>query len=70
MLLKELIESSERHGIWTLQAGIFPENTASVNLHRKFGFRIIGIRDKLGKLDGTWQDVMFLERRSKRIGIV
>jgi L-amino acid N-acyltransferase YncA len=69
LLLKELIESSEKKGFWTLQAGIFPENTDSINLHRKFGFRIVGIREKLGKLDETWKDVMFLERRSKRTGI-
>jgi L-amino acid N-acyltransferase YncA len=69
LLLDKLITSSEKQGFWTLQAGIFPENIASINLHRKYGFRIAGIREKIGKLDETWRDIMFLERRSKRIGI-
>lgn len=69
LLMRELIESSEKNGIWTLQAGIFPENTASIKLHMNSGFRTIGIREKLGKLDETWKDVMFMERRSKRTGV-
>jgi L-amino acid N-acyltransferase YncA len=68
-LLEKLISSSEKQCIWTLQAGIFSENIPSINLHRKLGFRILGIREKLGKLNDTWKDVMFMERRSKRVGI-
>ena len=69
LLLEKLISSSEKHGIWTLQAGIFPENTSSINLHRKSGFRIVGIREKLGKLDDAWKDIILMERRSKKVGI-
>ena len=68
-LLKELIELSENNGIWTLQAGIFLENKASINLHKKCGFRIVGIREKIGKMDGIWRDVVLMERRSKKVGI-
>ena len=72
-LLKALIASSESSGIWTLQAGIFPENTASLALVKKHGFREIGRREKLGKMTygplvGTWRDVVFVERRSKVAG--
>jgi L-amino acid N-acyltransferase YncA len=63
-LLERLIADSERAGVWTLQAGIFPENEASVALHRRCGFRVVGLREKLGKRDGTWRDVLLLERRS------
>lgn len=63
-LLKKLVEESEKNGIWTLQAGIFPENEASVYIHRKAGFRIVGAREKLGKMGNTWRDVLLLERRS------
>ncbi len=66
-LMQKLIDFSENNNIWTLQAGIFPENGASIHLHKKFGFRELGIREKLGKLNGTWRDVAFLERRSKII---
>ena len=68
-LLKELIELSENYSIWTLQAGIFPENEASISLHKKCGFRILGIREKIGKMDGIWRDVILMERRSKKVGI-
>ena len=64
-LLKKLIKESEDHGFWTLQAGIFSENTASIELHKKCGFRIVGIREKIGQLHGKWHDNHFLERRSK-----
>jgi len=64
-LLATLIEESEREGIWTLQAGIFPENTASIALHEKCGFRKVGVRERLGQLRGQWRDVILLERRSK-----
>jgi L-amino acid N-acyltransferase YncA len=67
-LLEELVRASEEAGIWTLQAGIFPENTASIALHRRCGFRTVGVRERLGQLDGVWRDVEFLERRSSRIG--
>ncbi len=68
-LLGRLVEESERHGIWTLQAGILPENQASLALHRRCGFREVGRREKLGKLHGVWRDVVILERRSPRVGI-
>ncbi|MBE0649748.1 MAG: N-acetyltransferase [Bacteroidales bacterium] len=69
LLMQALIEESERHGIWTLQAAIFPENEASIHLHEKFGFRQVGIREKIGKREGIWRDNVFLERRSKIAGI-
>jgi L-amino acid N-acyltransferase YncA len=68
-LLQALIEESEKHGIWTLQAGVFPENPASVWLHRKLGFREVGVRERVGRLDGRWRDVLLLERRSRVVGI-
>lgn len=68
-LLEALIEESEACGVWTLQAGIFPENVASLALHTRCGFREVGIRRKLGKLGETWRDTALLERRSARIGI-
>ena len=64
-LLRALIEASEQNGIWTLQAGIFPENLASLALVRKHGFREVGRREKLARLDGVWRDVLLLERRSR-----
>jgi len=72
-LMKSLIAQSEAVGIWTLQAGIFPENTASLGLHQKNGFRIVGMREKIGKmlygpLRGQWRDVILLERRSPVAG--
>jgi len=67
-LLMALIESSERAGFWTLQAGIFPENEASLSLHRACGFRDVGRREKIGKMNGVWRDVLLLERRSSSTG--
>jgi L-amino acid N-acyltransferase YncA len=67
-LLQELIAASERAGIWTLQAGIFPENAASLELHRRCGFREVGRREKIGSLKGVWRDVLLLERRSRVVG--
>jgi len=64
-LLKTLINESEKESFWTLQAGVFSENKASINLHKKCGFRIVGVREKIGKLNGKWYDNHFLERRSK-----
>lgn len=66
-LLAELIRCSEEAGFWTLQAAIFPENTASVALHHKNGFRTVGYREKLGQLHGVWRDSVFLERRSRTV---
>ncbi|MFH6943422.1 GNAT family N-acetyltransferase [Flavobacterium sp.] len=66
-LLNELVHLSEAEGIWTLQAGIFPENAASLRIHEKAGFRILGIREKIGKQNGIWRDTVLLERRSELI---
>jgi phosphinothricin acetyltransferase len=66
-LLKALIDESEKEGFWTLQAGIFSSNKASIELHKKCGFRVVGIREKIGQRDGKWHDNHFLERRSKII---
>lgn len=68
-LLAALIESAEAAGIWTLQAGIFPENIASIQLHKSLGFREVGRREKIGRMGDRWRDVMLLERRSKVVGI-
>lgn len=69
LLLQKVITESESNGIWTLQAGIFTDNVASVKLHEKVGFRIIGHREKIGKLNDVWKDNYILERRSKIVGI-
>lgn len=68
-LLRALVEESEAQGIWTLQAGIFPENAASIALHKSCGFRKVGVRRKIGRLGDVWRDVLLLERRSVRIGV-
>ncbi|QNN42688.1 GNAT family N-acetyltransferase [Pedobacter roseus] len=67
-LLQKLVTESEASNIWTLQSGIFPENTASIALHEKLGFRKIGYREKIGKMDGVWRDTVLMERRSKITG--
>ncbi|WP_406422477.1 GNAT family N-acetyltransferase [Streptomyces sp. NBC_00873] len=67
VLLKALVESTEAAGIWTIQSGIFPENTASLAAHQRAGFRVIGTRERIGRHHGMWQDVVLLERRSQRI---
>lgn len=67
-LLQALVQESEAHGIWTLQAGIFPENVASVTLHEFCGFRKVGVRHRIGKLGDAWRDVLLLERRSSSVG--
>ena len=67
-LMKHLIEESEKNGIWTLYASIFPENTISIRLHVSHGFREIGYREKIGKLDGKWRNTVLFERRSKIVG--
>ncbi|MER7756291.1 N-acetyltransferase family protein [Kitasatospora sp. NPDC097643] len=63
-LLDALIASTEAAGIWTVQSGIFPENTASLALHARAGFRVIGTRERIGRLNGVWRDVTLVERRS------
>jgi L-amino acid N-acyltransferase YncA len=67
-LLQALVLASEKSGIWTLQAGIFPENKSSINIHLKNGFREVGVRKRLGKMDKTWRDVLLFERRSSSVG--
>jgi L-amino acid N-acyltransferase YncA len=67
-LLEALISRSEAGGIWTLQAGIFPENSASIALHERCGFRVVGRRERIGQLAGIWRDTMLLERRSHVLG--
>ena len=67
LLLERLIESTEHAGIWTIQSGIFPENDASLRLHERAGFRVVGRRERLGQLRGVWRDVLLVERRSKVI---
>lgn len=69
LLLQSLIELAETKGFWTLQAGIFPENMASVAMCKKLGFREVGVRRKLGRMNGAWRDVLLLERRSDRVGV-
>jgi L-amino acid N-acyltransferase YncA len=69
LLLGRLIAEAEKNGIWTLQAGIFAENMASLALHQTCGFREVGRRQKLGKLNDRWRDVILLERRSQKVGI-
>ena len=67
-LLDELVERSEQAGYWTLSAGVFPENEASLRLHKACGFREVGVRERLGELGGVWRDVVLLERRSTLTG--
>jgi phosphinothricin acetyltransferase len=69
LLLSELVAASEHHGIWTLQASIFPENQASIALHQSAGFRVVGVRERLGSMDGRWRDVVLMERRSGVVGV-
>ncbi|MFI8221322.1 GNAT family N-acetyltransferase [Streptomyces sp. NPDC085932] len=66
-LLKALIDSTEQAGIWTIQSGIFPENTASLAVHRRAGFRVIGTRERIGRHRGVWRDVVLVERRSPAV---
>ena len=68
-LLRELVRASEAAGFWTLQAGIFPENPASLRLHQKCGFRVLGVRQRVGCMAGRWRDVVLLERRSATAGV-
>jgi phosphinothricin acetyltransferase len=63
-LLERLLAGADTDGIWTVQTSIFPENLASLELHKRCGFRVVGIRERIGQLDGSWRDVVLLERRS------
>lgn len=67
-LLRALIEAAERNGIWTLQASIFPENTGSIQIHNRCGFREVGRRERIAKLNGSWRDTVLFERRSSSVG--
>jgi L-amino acid N-acyltransferase YncA len=67
-LLEELVERSEQAGYWTLTAGVFPENEASLRLHKACGFREVGVRERIGEAGGVWRDVIWLERRSGLVG--
>jgi phosphinothricin acetyltransferase len=67
-LLDRLIASTEAAGIWTIQSGVFPENAASLALHRRAGFRVVGTRERIARRHGTWRDVTLLERRSPLVG--
>jgi L-amino acid N-acyltransferase YncA len=66
-LMRGLIDRSERQGVWTIQTSIFPENRASLALHERCGFRVVGRRERVAKRDGVWRDTVFLERRSEVI---
>lgn len=68
-LLDALVAESERNDVWTLQAGVFPENSASVAIHERCGFRVVGRRERLGQMRGDWRDVLLLERRSSTVGV-
>jgi phosphinothricin acetyltransferase len=69
LLLKALVKGSEEHGIWTLQASIFPENSASISLHHSCGFREIGRRERIAQMNSVWRDTLLFERRSKIVGV-
>ncbi len=68
-LPSQVVRASEDAGFWTLQAGLFAENAGSLKLHERAGFRLVGVRERLGKLDGRWRDVLLLERRSEQTGV-
>jgi len=68
-LLEELVSESEKQNLWTLQAGIFPENKASIRIHEQCGFRQVGYHEKIGKMKDQWRDTVLMERRSKVIGV-
>ena len=63
-LLTELVNRADAAGIWTIQTSIFPENVASIELHKRCGFRVVGTRERIAQLDGVWRDTMLLERRA------
>jgi L-amino acid N-acyltransferase YncA len=68
-LLSALVAASEQNGIWTLQASIFPENLASIALHQRAGFRVVGTRRRIGSMGGRWRDTVLMERRSATVGV-
>ncbi len=68
-LLQALISESEKNDFWTLQAGIFPENRSSIKIHEDCGFRLIGVREKIGKMNNVWRDTLLMEKRSRVTGI-
>ena len=63
-LMETLVAHADKGGIWTIQTSVFPENTASLTLHERVGFRVVGRRERIAQLDGVWRDTLFLERRS------
>ena len=67
-LMEALVAGADAGGIWTIQTNVFPENTASVALHERVGFRVVGRRDRIARLDGVWRDTILLERRSPTVG--
>ena len=67
-LLDALIDSTEAAGVWTIQSGVFPENTASLRLHARVGFRVVGVRERIGRHHDRWRDVVLLERHSPTVG--
>ncbi|WP_318343480.1 GNAT family N-acetyltransferase [Flagellimonas baculiformis] len=69
LLMERLIEESEKAGFWTIQSGIFPENIGSIKLHEKMGFRYIGKRERIGKINGVWKDNLLFEKRSRSVGL-
>lgn len=68
-LLNAIVEESEKNNLWTLEARIFAENVASIKIHQANGFRIVGRRERIGKLNGVWRDIELLERRSDKVGL-
>jgi phosphinothricin acetyltransferase len=66
-LLERLITATEAAGVWTIQSGIFPQNSASLRLHQRVGFRVVGVRERVGRHHGVWRDVLLLERRSSKV---
>jgi L-amino acid N-acyltransferase YncA len=68
-LLSALVDESEKVGIWTIQTAIFPENVASLALHKACGFREVGTRERIGQMNGIWRNTIFLERRSQIAGV-
>jgi len=68
-LLNAIVDESEKNNLWTLEARIFAENLASIKIHQANGFRIVGLRERIGQLNGIWRDTMLLERRSSKIGV-
>jgi len=68
-LLSSVIDWSEANGYWTIQSNIFPENISSIKLHKSLGFKEVGVREKIGQMDGRWRDIILLDRRSNKVGV-